>query len=147
MAVGCGDDSGDAEMDSGAGAAPEELSFDDAVRPGESRLGELDLEAPAFEYEDIEAPWETVDECYAFGDDSNRTCLCDACTELMRECDALEGCTEIRACSLATGCTGPNECYLLPGAPCTRVIDRWSNSSVSTAVSLDIMECTTAEGC
>ena len=123
------------------------LSFDDAVKPSGSKLGKLDIDASAFEYEDIESPWETVEECKAFDDDASRACACDNCADLTRQCDALQGCIEIRDCNRATGCAGANECYLFPGAPCVGVIDRWSNSSVSASVSLDLGDCMTAAGC
>jgi len=68
---------------------------------------------------------------------TRRECLCDACIDLMRDCDALEGCTEIRMCGIEKNCNSADSCYLLPpplGGRCIAVIDKWGNSSVSTGL-------------
>ncbi|HEX5658303.1 MAG TPA: hypothetical protein VFX59_13970 [Polyangiales bacterium] len=81
-------------------------------------------------------------------DDSSLTgCRCNACLELMQECEAVQGCQEIVACSNRTGCLDEFSCYLFPGAQCASIIDRWGNSSIATAISLEIMACTTTHNC
>lgn len=109
-----------------------------------------DIPAP-FLYSEVEAPYakDDVDACKAFtsADEgltetqaARRDCFCTQCTELMRQCDALEGCSEIRRCSWRTGCADSNACYLI-GAQCRTEIDKWGNGSVSTAIQTELGEC------
>ena len=114
---------------------------------------EVDYDAVVFRYSDAELPYETAEQCKAFaadedGDDSESTrCRCDACLEVMQECHALQGCREIVAFSNESSCSGAFACYLLPGAPCTEVIDRWGNASLAAAISLELMDCSDNAGC
>lgn len=134
-AFGCGDDDG-AVVDAGMDA----------------RVDDEDAGIPTFIYADVPEPYAADDvaacKAYSQADEgltetvaAQRECYCDACVDLMRECDALPGCTEIRQCAWRTGCTTPTACYLLPGAPCRAVIDRWGNGSVSAAVQTELGGC------
>lgn len=67
-----------------------------------------------------------------------RECFCDTCLTLMRQCDALQGCQEIRQCQWKSNCGSAEACYLFPGAPCKDVIDLWANTSVSTGISSEL---------
>ena len=48
-------------------------------------------------------------------------CLCDKCLVQMTDCDADQGCVDIRACSDRTGCRG-TACYLAT-PECAKIID------------------------
>jgi hypothetical protein len=74
-------------------------------------------------------------------------CRCNSCMELMQECEAVTGCTDIIACVNRSGCRDEFSCYLFPGAPCTATIDQWGNSSLATVIALDIMKCSTTNNC
>lgn len=108
---------------------------------------------PPFDYRDVPEPYADGDvaACKAylpFGEGATtmpavaltrRECLCDNpdCIDLIRQCDALQGCTEMRLCGIETGCNDSNSCYLYPpplGGKCRAVYDRWGNSSVSTGL-------------
>lgn len=132
--VGCGDD--DSSADAG-------MDADD----DDSSVTEDD-----FVYADVPAPYADNDvaACQAFveadegleGDHSaRRDCFCEECFDLMRQCDALPGCSEMRRCAWESGCRTPQSCYLLPGAPCRDVIDRWGNGSVSAALNTELGMC------
>jgi hypothetical protein len=75
------------------------------------------------------------------------SCRCNACLDSMEECEAVPGCIEIMTCSNQTGCLDEFSCYLLPGAKCAPVIDQWGNSSLATAIALDIMACSKTASC
>lgn len=113
---------------------------------------EGDAEIPTFIYADVPEPYadDDVAACKAFSEAdeglseakaAQRECFCDKCFDLMRQCDALPGCSEIRRCAWQSGCKTPIACYLLPGAPCREVIDRWGNGSVSAALQTELGEC------
>jgi hypothetical protein len=109
-------------------------------------------DAGFFRFSDLQLPYETSDECVehaAKRDDTTEqtACLCEKCLERMQECDVLPGCLEIVACSRETGCNGTYGCYLLPGAPCRDVVDRWGNASLATTVSIEIFDCITQFSC
>jgi hypothetical protein len=76
-----------------------------------------------------------------------RDCMCNKCLAAIQECDALQGCREIRECSQASGCDSEISCYLFPGAPCVDVIDKWGNASVSVTVSLEYIKCAKLNKC
>jgi len=59
---------------------------------------------------------------------------------MMQQCDALPGCQQIVACSFKTGCDSANTCYLIQ-AECADVINQWGESSVSTGLALNILNC------
>jgi hypothetical protein len=107
---------------------------------------------PFTDFSTIPDPWAKGDvaACKAFGDGSypvSRACMCDAptCLELMRQCDALEGCIEIRDCAWRTGCSNANDCYLLKqaGDPngCVDVIDKWGNTGDAVAIANTVGAC------
>ncbi|MET0285460.1 MAG: hypothetical protein ABW352_13350 [Polyangiales bacterium] len=75
------------------------------------------------------------------------SCRCNSCFEAMQECEAVPGCQEIVACSNRTGCREEFSCYLIPGAQCVQTIDQWGNSSLATAIALEIMACSTKFNC
>lgn len=108
-----------------------------------------------FDYRTIPEPWAEGDvaacKAYLAFDEATTTaaaaaltrreCLCDAgdaCLEMLRQCDALEGCTQIRMCGIEKNCNSPNTCYLFPAAPCVTTIDRWGNGSVSAGLSTNM---------
>jgi len=118
-----------------------------------------------FAYTTVPDPWpeETAAACKAYIAPENttepypdtRNCACDACLELMHQCDALESCREIRQCSLDKGCVDPNACYLAPqpsardpeGKGCVDVIDKWGNTSLGTYLSRKLGNCTLDATC
>ncbi len=148
--VGCGDDDGAAGQggfDAGDAAALYCDDVDGGVIDDPS-----DCIPRPFIYEDVPEPYPEgdVNACKAFTEAdeglteeqaSRRECFCDACIDLMRQCDALPGCTEMRQCAWRTGCNGPYACYLLPTAPCRTVIDKWGNGSVSAALNTELADC------
>jgi hypothetical protein len=108
---------------------------------------------PVYDFSALKIPFESSEKCKAtfskkYQDTSPvTTCRCDQCLDKMQECEAVPGCVEIMACSNRTGCRNEFDCYLFPGAGCQEVIDRWGNSSLATAISIDIMACTDAKAC
>ncbi len=107
---------------------------------------------PMTHYSQIEKPYEDAAGCLAWGEANDdvgdsRTCMCNNCLETIQECDALQGCREIRECSTRTGCDSEYSCYLLPTAQCVDVIDRWGNASVSVTVSLEYINCAKRNKC
>ncbi|MFT3926152.1 MAG: hypothetical protein QM778_26645 [Myxococcales bacterium] len=111
-------------------------------------------EYPTFRFSSLMKPYEDSAGCLALHasknpaeTDDQTTCRCNKCVENMQECDVLQGCTEIAACSKETGCTDEYSCYLLPGAPCVDVIDRWGNASVAVTVSIDLLNCSKLNKC
>jgi len=109
-------------------------------------------EYPTFSFASLQKPYEDAASCIAYaaskGDTTDRTiCQCNKCLENLQECDVLQGCGEIKACSNETGCDDEYSCYLLPGAPCVDVIDRWGNASVAVSVSIDLLDCSKLNKC
>jgi hypothetical protein len=45
------------------------------------------------------------------------------------------------------GCTDNTSCYLIPGAPCTTVVDQYGNGSVAAAIPQLIQTCGKNNGC
>lgn len=145
--LGCGDDDG----------APAHMGFDAAGLYCDDTDGGVqddpsDCIPPPFIYENVPAPYAEGDiaACKAFTEvdegltepqAARRECFCTECVDLMRQCDALPGCIEMRQCAWRTGCNGAYACYLLPGAPCRAVIDTWGNGSVSAALNTELGTC------
>jgi hypothetical protein len=106
-----------------------------------------------YRFSDLKLPYKTSAACIDFGKTKRNdtsaftTCMCNHCLERMQECDVLKGCREIVDCSTDSGCKNEYTCYLIPGAPCTETVDLWGNASVATTVSLEIMDCSTANHC
>jgi hypothetical protein len=104
------------------------------------------------DFSELEKPYENAAECVQHLDDigdinDGISCMCESCLEVMQECDALEGCVEIRRCGYETGCRGAFECYLVPPSPCAEVIDRWGNATIAAERSLAVSDCEVANGC
>ena len=122
----------------------------DDAPPGPGAEYDNDIPEP-FLYSEVDAPYakDDVEACkaYASADEgltetqaARRDCFCTECTELMRQCDSLPGCSEIRRCSWRTGCADSNACYLIL-AQCRPEIDKWGNGSVSTAIQTELGTC------
>jgi hypothetical protein len=131
---------------------------DDIVIPPRgsgSIYDDLDIEDPEpaeFYFEDVPAAYEDVEGCKAFESayPDVHSCSCDNCFEVQRQCDSLEGCREISECGIAIGCQDAFDCYLAPMAGnemCIPIIDKWGNTGVSAALSLQLGACTVAAGC
>ncbi len=115
-----------------------------------SLLGVTDPNVPGFSYTTVASPYPDMAGCHAYdaqGHKGPHDCLCDNCFTLQQQCDALQGCKAIQKCGEDSGCTDPNSCYLIPGAPCTTIIDQWGNGSVSTALVQLIETCGQAHKC
>ncbi len=97
-----------------------------------------------FSYTSVAAPYTDLTGCMGFdaqGHMAAHSCLCMACLSTMAQCDAMPGCRAIWKCAEDSGCTNAQACYLLPGAPCTNVINLWGTGSVSTALSQALQSC------
>jgi hypothetical protein len=116
-----------------------------------------------FDFGTATSPYEDAAGCKAFSSEdtpkgvhvSERSCLCDHCFDLQRQCDALQGCQQIMKCVLDIGCTDASTCYLGPpktavdpeGKGCIAVIDLWGNGGVATALSNIIGDCSKLNSC
>lgn len=108
-----------------------------------------------FQFNTLPEPYPAGDAaaCKAFLEESDEIkavhdCSCDACADLQRQCDALEGCQEISRCAIKIDCSDANDCYLVPKAPdCVPIIDKWGNTGLHTAISNRLGECTRAAAC
>lgn len=122
-----------------------------------------------YSYATVTAPYADVAGCKAFNPQGHKAahdCACDKCFDLSQQCDAIPGCREIAKCfqdsncmantsiCLLAGaaypgltCSASLTCYLVPGAPCTAVIDKWGNGSVSTGLSADLELCAQSAKC
>jgi hypothetical protein len=143
----CESDSEDPTGASGSGGGPaggNSGSSDIYEKLGIDRPPE---DTPDFTYADLPAPYEDVDGCKAFSDRDPdiRSCACDSCFELMRQCDALEGCREMFQCMIEQECVDVNDCYF--GGKCTEIIDRWGNTGASTAISRRLGTCSRESNC
>ncbi|HEX4337407.1 MAG TPA: hypothetical protein VH062_15935 [Polyangiaceae bacterium] len=154
-ANGSGDeaDGGGGDIYKTVGVAPPAASADGTATP------------VPYRYDQVKSPYDDGDAaaCKAFSSDDlpagfktdERSCLCDSCFMIQRECDALIGCQQIMNCILSIGCTDSNSCYLAPqktaldpdAKGCVDVIDKWGNSGVSTALSNQIGDCGKMNGC
>lgn len=117
------------------------------------KLGVARPAGPTFNFADVPDPWpeDTEAACNAFDDSfpEQRACLCANCRDILHQCDALEGCIEIRECANRIGCTDANDCYLFPSTPggCIEPIDRWGNTGFAVALSNNIGQCAVNNGC
>jgi hypothetical protein len=120
---------------------------------------------PQFLYKDVKEPYADNDTaaCKAFTSDvfpagyksSIRSCMCDNCFAMQRQCDALQGCQEDTKCSMDIDCRNVNTCYLGPavtpldptGKGCVAVVDKWGNAGVSSALQVQLSDCSTANSC
>ncbi len=82
-----------------------------------------------------------------------RDCECDNCLQLVHQCDALQGCREMRQCTQDVGCSDPYTCYLTPTttpahpAGCTPIFDKWGNTGLSTYLVNSLNTCATGANC
>jgi hypothetical protein len=109
-----------------------------------------DPKAPAFAFTSVPAPYTDAAGCKLFDSQGHATlhnCQCDSCFDLIQQCDALKSCREIHKCRMDSGCTDSNSCYLLPGSPCTTVINQWGSGGVATALVTMLGTCGTTNKC
>lgn len=112
----CGDDDGGGKKDAGVDAGPVEPTPELCIQQAK------DL--------DSQSPQETIE------------CLCNKCLQQMVDCNADEGCVEIRACSDRTGCRG-TACYF--GTPeCMAIIDMYGVQGISTTLATQLNDCNDA---
>lgn len=113
-------------------------------------LGVEDPMPDEFHFSDVEAPYDDVAGCKAFDSafPDVHSCSCDNCYDVQRQCDALQSCREIAECGIDIGCTDAYSCYLAASDPqCVPIIDKWGNTGVAVALSLQLGTCTVDAGC
>jgi hypothetical protein len=135
---------------SGAGPAADDGGVASVCGSVYTVLGVTDPGVAPYLYNGVAKPYPDAAGCHAYdaqGHQQMHDCLCDNCFALQQQCDALPGCKAIQKCGGDSGCTDPNSCYLIPGAPCTTIIDQWGNGSVSTGLAQGLETCGQAAKC
>jgi hypothetical protein len=112
--------------------------------------GKTDPLAKPFRFDQVQAPYTTMDACVAYDSGSGHpavhSCFCNNCFALVQQCDALPGCKEVLKCGLDnyTACADPSTCYF---TACTSIIDKWANTSLATYLTRILQTCGTDHQC